>query len=90
MKTIAKLTLMVAALGTFAGVALAGDPTPRWQAEMQRQKLAELNRPAATIAVYNKGGLGNCAAQNQPRETHFEFRTNAHGQTFGVYLPGRK
>jgi hypothetical protein len=90
MKTIAKLSLVLAAFTAFAGSAFAGDPSARWQSELQRQQQAERNRPVTTVAVYSKGGLGNRVVANQPAETHVEVRTNAHGQTTGAYVPGSK
>lgn len=90
MKTTTKLTLTTALIAVFASIAQAGDPSPRWHAELERQRKAERNRPVTTVAVYTRGGLGNHAMQAQPAETHLEFRTNAHGQTVAVYVPGRK
>ena len=92
MKTIAKLSLTAALFVAFASLAQAGDPGPRWQAELQRQQQAERNRPVTTVAVYSRAGLGSCPMQVQAQraETHFEYRTNAHGQSIGVYVPGSK
>jgi|GEM_PF-6491573 len=92
MKLITKLTLALTALAAFAVTsALADDPSPRWQAETQRQQKAEHTaRTTTTVAVYSRGGLGQRAVQAQPSETHLEFRDNAHGQSTAVYVPGSK
>lgn len=83
MKTIIKLSLVFAA---FASSAFAGDPSARWQAELQRQQTAERNRPVTTVAVRSHRGLGERATRNDSGELRYEFRTNAHGQTTGAYV----
>ena len=87
MKTLTKLSLaatLVAALGTSA--ALADSPQLRTQLDTQRAQAA---KNQTTIGVLAGGhGVGYQHKRGERRsETRFELRSNAHGQTFGAFVP---
>jgi hypothetical protein len=90
MKLLTKLSLVAAALAAFGTSAAFAD-------NQQLQNQLALNRaqnaPRAqqtTVAIYTgQRGLGRSemSAPQQPAESRFELRSNAHGQTYGVYVP---
>ncbi|MEO8351736.1 MAG: hypothetical protein ABI680_08390 [Chthoniobacteraceae bacterium] len=91
MKTVTKLSLsavVAAILGTSA--ALADDPQLQNRLALQRAQAATDHQ--TTIAVYaGDRGVGRSSSGSDDRraDTRFELRTNAHGQTFGVFVPVR-
>ena len=86
MKIITKLAFIAAAIAAIGNsAALADNSTLRQQIDLQRQQ-AERNK-TTTIAVYaSRHGLSQ-GAMNQRTETRLEWRTNANGQRFGLYVP---
>jgi outer membrane biogenesis lipoprotein LolB len=86
MNTITKLAFIATAVAALANsVAMADNSTLRQQIDLQRQQI-ERNK-TMTIAVYaNRHGVGQ-GAMDQRTETRFEWRTNANGQRFGLYVP---
>jgi hypothetical protein len=92
MKLITKLSLVaaaIAALGTSA--AFGDDQQLQNRLATQRAQDSQRIRPTTTtVAVYaGQGGLGASAPLDQRAETHFELRFNAHGRTFGAYVPAQ-
>ena len=87
MKNITKLAFIATAVVALANsAALADNSTLRQQIDLQRQQ-AERNKTTTTIAVYaSRHGLSQ-GAMNQRTETRLEWRTNANGQRFGLYVP---
>ena len=90
MKTLTKLSLAVALLATLGSTAaLADDQQLRNRLDMQRAQDAK-NQRTTTVGVYaGDRGLGRThrRADDRRSETRFELRSNAHGQTFGVWVP---
>jgi hypothetical protein len=92
MKTFAKLSLVAAvaaALGSSA--ALADDPQLQNRLAVQRAQAANEQR-ATTVAVYAADrGVGRSASRADERNagTRLELRSNAHGQTYGIFAPER-
>lgn len=90
MKTITKLSLIAATLAVFgASTALADDQQLQNRLAMQRAQNPQGSLRTTTVAIYNVKGLtlGRTASTEQPLETRFELRSNAHGQQFGVFAP---
>ena len=92
MKLLTKLSLVAAAITTIAtSAAFADDQQLQNRIALERS----LNAPRAqqtTVAVYaNQRGVGRTEANmnSQPAETRFELRSNAHGQTFGAWVPSK-
>ncbi|MEP6956576.1 MAG: hypothetical protein ABI883_07105 [Chthoniobacterales bacterium] len=92
MKLLTKLTLAaVAATLLGSGVSFADDQQLQNRLAIQRVEAAK-NERSTTVAVFaGDRGVGRSAggADDQRAETRFELRTNAHGQTFGVFVPER-
>lgn len=88
MKHLTKLSLIAIAASLLgSGVSLADDPQLQNRLAIQRAQAAKTQR-TTTIAVYGRTGVGYRERMEAPaRETRFELRTNAHGQTFGVWVP---
>lgn len=89
MKNFTKLALIVAALAAVGtSAAFADDQQLQNRLALQR---SQDSRRAPTIAVYAVKGLtlGRTDSTRQRAESHFELRSNAHGQTFGAYVPGK-
>ena len=89
MKTITKLSLLVAALagfGTSAG--LADDQQLQNRLSLQRLA-AERDQKSTTVAVYaGRHGFGQRSAmQDTSTNLRFEWRMNAKGEAFGIYVP---
>ena len=88
MKLFTKLSLIAttfAVIGTSA--ALADDQQLQNRLALER---AQASPPAqqTTVAAYaNQRGMGRMNMNDQPAESRFELRSNAHGQTFGAYVP---
>ena len=89
MKLLTKLSLIaatVAAIGTSA--AFADDQQLQNRLALQRAQAPQGSDRTTTVAVYaNQRGVGRSAVQNDRSEARFELRSNAHGQTFGAYVP---
>ena len=87
MKLLTKLSLIAttfAVIGTSA--AFADNQQLQNQLALQRQAA---QRNQTTVAVYgHHRGIGRSSTTQEHRsETRFELRSNAHGQTFGAYVP---
>lgn len=83
MKTISKLALAAAVAFIGTSAAFADDTQLRNRLDLQRRAM---DRNETTIGVYaGRHGLGT--ARVHRGETRFEFRFNAHGQRFGLYVP---
>ena len=89
MKTITKLSFIIAAAALFGGsAAFADDQQLQNRLALQRAQNPQGSPRTTTIAVYaNQRGVGRCAVQDVRSESRFELRSNAHGQTFGAYVP---
>ena len=87
MKLLTKLALIAASfavIGTSA--AFADDQQLQTRLALQRAQAARA--PQTTVAVYaNQRGAGRMNMKNQCSESRFELRSNAHGQTYGAYVP---
>ncbi len=73
----------------------AADSTPRLQRHFNAKVQSFTYVPAkktTTIAVYadRQGVNQRSAAQDEPAKTHFEWRWNANGQRFGLFVRDRK
>lgn len=88
MKSITKLSFLAATVAVIAAsAAFADDQQLQNRLAMHRAQAAQSDR-MTTVAVYANGrGVGRSATQAPRSETRFELRTNAHGQTFGAYVP---
>ena len=92
MNTLTKVSFLAAVaavLGTTA--ALADDQQLQNRLAIQRAQDAK-NQRTTTVGVYaGDRGVGRNYRRSVERrsETRFEWRTNAHGQQFGVYVPDR-
>jgi hypothetical protein len=88
-----KFTVLSALAAFAASSALADNQQMKNLLEIQRAEEGVPNRTATTIAVYaNERGIGQGTHQMRSvtgAETRFEFRTNAHGDQFGVFVPVR-
>ncbi len=89
MKHITKLALITAvfaAVGTSA--AFADDQQLQNRLALQRAQ-AQGSQRTTTIAVYAAKGLtlGSTKQRSERSESRFELRSNAHGQSFGSYVP---
>lgn len=87
MKPLTKLSLIAATFAVIgSNAAFADNQQLRTQLDLQRQAA---QRNQTTVAVYgNHRGVGRSSTmRNQRSETRFELRSNAHGQTFGAYVP---
>ena len=86
MKTITKLTFIATAIAALASsAALADNPALRQQLDQQRLQAGRDKEKTTTIAAYAHGQGTGQRATDQRTKTRFEWRTNAHGQVFGVY-----
>lgn len=86
MKTISTLALAVAVAVIGTSTAFADDQQLQNRLALQRQAA---QRNQTTVAVYaGRHGVGHRSTmQNKRSESRFEWRTNARGQGFGVYVP---
>ncbi len=84
--TFAVIAAAVAAFGTSA--AFADDQQLQNQLALQRAQM-ERDYNTTTIAVYagRHGVSQRSTMQNERTESRFELRSNAHGETFGVWVP---
>ncbi len=91
MKLLTKLALIAATLATIGTTAaFADDQQLQNRLVLQRAQNSQGSlRTTTTVAVYgSQRGVGRSSImQDQPSESRFELRSNAHGQTFGVYVP---
>ena len=90
MKLLTKFTLIAATFAAFGtSAAFADDQQLQNRLAIQRAQDSQGSLRTTTVAVYgNRRGVGaSCAMQEQRPESRFELRSNAHGQTFGVYVP---
>lgn len=90
MKLLTKLSLIAttfAVIGTSA--ALADDQQLQNRLAVQRAQTSP-STPQTTVAAYaNQRGAGRMNMSNQCSESRFELRSNAHGQTYGAYVPAK-
>lgn len=88
MKSITKVSFLAATVAVIAtSAAFADDQQLQNRLALQRAQGAQSDR-MTTVAVYaNDRGVGRSAMPGMRSETRFELRTNAHGQTFGAYVP---
>ena len=92
MKLLTKLALSTAALvaiGTSA--AFADDPQLQNRLALQQAQNSSGDQHP-TVAVYaNERGVGgrDVNTNDQGSEARFELRTNAHGQTFGLWVEAK-
>jgi len=89
MKLITNISLVAMALAVIgSSAALADDPQLRNRLDLQRAQ-TEAVQPAATVAVYagQRGISAPAMVQVEPAGSHFELRTDAHGHTFGMFVP---
>lgn len=87
MKFSTKLAFIATAVVAFgSSTAFADDPQLQTRIAAQRQA-AERDKQSTTVAVYAGGHVGHRhMMQNQRSATRFEVRSNAHGQTYGVFV----
>jgi hypothetical protein len=89
MKSLKNLTLFaltLAAIGTTA--AMADDQQLQNRLALERMQNTA-SAPRTTVALYaNDRGTGRAEANvaDTQTEARFEFRTNAHGERFGVWV----
>jgi hypothetical protein len=90
MKLLTKLSLIAAVFAAIGpSAAFADDQQLQNRLALQRAQMAR-DQKTTTIAVYaGERGVGRKQARtnDQRAETRFELRSNAHGQTFGVFVP---
>ena len=88
MKSITKLSFLAATVAVIAtSAAFADDQQLQNQLALQRAQGAQSTR-TTMIAVYANGrGVGRSTVQDMDAESRFELRINAHGQTYGAYVP---
>lgn len=88
MKSITKLSFLAATVAVIAtSAAFADDQQLQNQLALQRAQGAQASG-TTTVAVYtNDRGVGRSAMQETRSESRFELRSNAHGQTYGAYVP---
>ena len=90
MKLLMKLTLIAATFAVIgSSAAFADDQQLQNRLALQRAESSQGSLRTTTVAVYNnQRGVGaSCPMQEQRSESRFELRSNAHGQTFGAYVP---
>ena len=90
MKLLMKLTLIAAIFAVVgSSAAFADDQQLQNRLALQRAESSQGSLRTTTVAVYNnQRGVGaSCPMQEQRSESRFELRSNAHGQTFGAYVP---
>lgn len=86
MKAITSLSLILTAFA--ASTALADDPQLQNRLAVERAKATQAS---TTVAVYSQDrGLGHSDVRAAKTETRFELRSNARGQTFGLFVPVNK
>ena len=88
MKLLTKLPLIAAifaVIGTSA--ALADDQQLQNRLALQRAQTSPRATQTTVAAYANQRGAGRMNMNAQPSELRFELRSNAHGQTFGVWVP---
>lgn len=90
MKLLTKISLVAAAfaaIGTTA--AFADDQQLQNRLAIQRAQNSQGSLRTTTVAAYGSlRGVGRSSVmQSQPAKSRFELRSNAHGQTFGVWVP---
>lgn len=92
MKSITKLSFITAAIAVIAtSAAFADDLQLQNRLALDRAQNAQASWTiTTTVAVYaNDRGVGRSETQPARAESRFELRSNAHGQTFGSYLPAK-
>jgi len=92
MNSTTKLSSITAAIAVIASsAALADDQQLQNRLVFNRAQSAPASRTVTTVALYaNNRGVGVGKAQAVRTESRIELRTNAHGQTFGTYVPINK
>ena len=88
MKLITKQSLLTAALAVIAtSAAFADDQQLQNRLALDRARNTPASR-TATVAVYaNDRSVGRSETRAARTESRFELRSNAHGQTFGAFVP---
>lgn len=86
--TFALIAATVAAIGTSA--AFADDQQLQNRLALQRAQ-SQTSQKTTTIAVYagRHGVSQRSAMRNERTDSRFELRSNAHGQTFGAWVPAK-
>jgi hypothetical protein len=85
----ASITAVFALLA--ASAAFADDPQLQNRLAIERARNAKATANATTVAVYAKNrGLGRTEARTETTPSRFELRRDAHGQTFGSFVPANK
>ena len=90
MKLLTKLTLVAATFAVLgSSAAFADDQQLQNRLALQRAHNTQGSLRTTTVAVYgNHRGIGRSSTVRDHRsESRFELRSNAHGQTFGAYVP---
>ena len=88
MKLLTKLSLIAATFAVIGSSSAFADNQQLQNLLALQRQAAERNQPTTTIAVYgHRRGVGHTATRTQRSETRFELRSNAHGQTYGAYVP---
>lgn len=91
MKTVTKLSLIAATLAAIGtSVAFADDQQLQNRLALQRAQM-QASQKSTTIALYaDRHGVSQRSAMQVKRtEGRFELRSNAHGQTFGAWVPAK-
>ena len=91
MKMITKLSLIALTVAAFAAsTSIADDAQLNNRLAHQRQAI-ERNQKSPTVGVYaDRRGVGQRGMMDDRRtEPRFEMRTNAKGQQFGLFVPGK-
>ncbi len=90
MKLLTKFTHIAANFAVLgSSAAFADNQQLRNQLDLQRAQNSQGSQRTTSVAVYgNHRGIGHSSTMREHRsETRFELRSNAHGQTFGAYVP---
>ncbi len=91
MKLLTKLSLAALTAAILSpAAALADDQQLQNRLAIQRAQDAK-NQRTTTVAVYGTRGVGRSerATDDRRSDTRFELRSNAHGQTFGAFVPNK-
>lgn len=86
MKTIIKLALAAAVVFIGTNAAFADDTQLRNRLDLQRQA-AQRNQTTIGVYAHHRGIGADCATPKARGETRFEWRFNARGQRFGLFVP---
>ena len=91
MKSITKLSFITATAAVIvSSAAFADDPQLQNRLAMQRAQMTQENEAKTTIGVYAQGrGVGRSTTREMRSEARPELRSDAHGHTYRIYVPGR-